>query len=179
MQDRPWYVLHVNSNFESRVAQHLVVREVEHYLPTYKEKVKWSDRVVVVERALFSGYVFARIATGQRLTVITVPGVVRVLGDDDRNMVSSEELERIRLGLTQGLPLRPHRGMVVGTKVRVRRGVFQGAEGLVDEIRKQCRVVLKLTTTQQCFSLEVEAGDLEVVKDSRSLVGALQACASA
>ena len=30
-----------------RVAQHLIVRSVEHYLPLYAERVKWTDRTVL------------------------------------------------------------------------------------------------------------------------------------
>lgn len=48
----PWHVLHVRSNYEKRVAQHLVVRAVEHYLPLYRERVKWTDRTVIAERPL-------------------------------------------------------------------------------------------------------------------------------
>jgi len=53
MHSSPWHVLHVVSNHEKRVAQHLSVRSVEHYLPLYTERVKWTDRTAVVERPLF------------------------------------------------------------------------------------------------------------------------------
>jgi len=33
MLENPWHVLHVIANHEKRVAQHLDVRAVEHYLP--------------------------------------------------------------------------------------------------------------------------------------------------
>jgi hypothetical protein len=53
MNTGPWHVLHVISNHEKQVVQHLVVRSVEHYLPLYTERVKWTDRIAVVERPLF------------------------------------------------------------------------------------------------------------------------------
>jgi transcription antitermination factor NusG len=70
MQSSSWHVLHVLSNHEKRVAQHLVVRSVEHYLPLYSERVKWTDRTVVAQRPLFSGYVFARFTPQCRVSVI-------------------------------------------------------------------------------------------------------------
>ena len=88
MHSRPWHVLHVISNHEKRVAQHLAVRSVEHYLPLYSEPAKWTDRTVITERPLFSGYVFARFSPHNRLTVISTPGILRILGDEQRNMVS-------------------------------------------------------------------------------------------
>ena len=92
MESHPWHVLHVNTNHERRVAQHLVVREVEHYLPLYTEPAKWTDRDVVAERPLFSGYVFARFDPHTRISVISTPGVLRLLSSETRDMVSDEEL---------------------------------------------------------------------------------------
>jgi transcription antitermination factor NusG len=166
MHESPWYVLHVNSNHEKRVAQHLLVRSVEHYLPLYSERVKWTDRTVVAERPLFSGYVFARFQPQSRLAVISTPGVLRVLGDEQRDMVSSAELDKIRTGLAGGLALRPHAPVSLGTRVRVREGAFAGVEGVVTELRHQCRVILTLSAVRQCFSLEVSFDELEVLDKS-------------
>jgi len=164
MNGSPWNAPHVISNHEKRVTQHLVVRSVEHYLPLYAERVKWTDRTVVTERPLFSGYVFARFSPQSRISVISTPGVLRLLGDEESGTVSCEELARIRDGLASGLLLRPHPSVSVGTRVRVRDGVFAGAEGIVTEFRRQCRVIIMLSATRECFSLEVELDELEVLK---------------
>jgi transcription antitermination factor NusG len=164
LQESPWHVLHVRSNFERRVAQHLAVRVVEHYLPLYCERVKWTDRTVVTERPLFSGYVFARFRPDSRITVISIPGVVRSLGDEEGNLVSCAELDKIREGLSKGLPLRPHPNAFVGARVRIRCGIFEGVEGIVTEFRQQCKVILSLAAVQQSFSLEVDLGDIEMLK---------------
>jgi len=163
-QETPWHVLHVRSNFERRIAQHLTVRAVEHYVPLYRERVKWTDRTVVTERPLFSGYVFARFVPDSRITVISIPGVVRSLGDEEGNLVKCAELEKIREGLASGLLLRPHPTISVGARVRIRAWIFEGVEGFVTEFRQQCKVVIALAAVQQCFSLEVELGDIEVLK---------------
>ena len=171
MHSSPWHVLHVLSNHEKRVAQHLVVRSVEHYLPLYTERVKWTDRTVVTERPLFSGYVFARFAPESRISVISTPGVLHLLGDEGRNMVCDQELTKIRHGLASGLPLRPHPSINVGTSVRVRDGIFSGAEGIVAELRKQCKVIITVSAVCQAFSLEVEIGDLVVLSRPAAKAG--------
>ncbi len=163
-QEMPWHVLHVHSNYEKRVAQHLTVRAVEHYLPLYRERVRWTDRSVVTERPLFSGYVFARYPAESRIAVISIPGVVRSLGDEEGNLVSCIELHKIRVALAGGIPLRPHVSVAVGTRVRIRAGLFEGVEGIVTEFRQQCKVILALAAVRQCFSLEVELADIEVLK---------------
>ena len=166
MNSSPWHVLHVHSNYEKRVAQSLAVRSVENFLPLYSERVKWTDRTVVAERPLFPGYVFARLSAQTRSTVIFTPGVCRVLGDDERDMVSCEDLDKIRAGLASGLLLRPHPWVTLGTRVRVRDGVFGGIEGMVTELRHQCKVIIALEAVRQCFSLEVDICDLVVLNES-------------
>jgi transcription antitermination factor NusG len=158
-----------------RVVQHLVVRSVEHYLPLYTERVKWTDRTVLAERPLFSGYVFARFSPQSRRSVISIPGVLRLLGQEERDMVSCAELDRIRNGLASGLLMRPHGLVAVGTRVRVRDGVFAGTEGVVREMRRQCRVIITLAAVHLSFSLEMEVGDLEVLKTPVAKPGLKQA----
>lgn len=86
-----------------------------------------------------------------------------MLGDDERNMVQDEELAKIRSGLATGMQLRPHVGITVGTRVQVREGVFAGVEGVVTELRRQCRVFITLAAVRQCFSLEVGLDDLLIL----------------
>ena len=166
MDPIPWHVLQVISNHERRVAQHLTVRSLEHYVPLYSERVRWTDRTVVTERPLFSGYVFVRFSRETRLSVIATPGVLRVLGDETRDTVSCAELDKIRAGLVHGLLLRPHPSVTVGTRVKVRSGVFAGADGIVTEFRHQCKVIITLAAVRQSFSLEVELSNIEVLKAS-------------
>jgi transcription antitermination factor NusG len=164
MFEGPWHVLHVIANHEKKVAQHLSVRSLEHYLPLYAERSRWSDRYVTLERPLFAGYVFVRYSPQARLSLISAPGVIRLLGDQAGATVSSEEIDTIREGLAAGCLLRPHLHLPPGTPVRVRRGVFEGAEGLVTEIRQRCKVIMTLPAVSQCFSLEIDEVDVEVIR---------------
>lgn len=164
MSQSPWHVLFVIANHEKKIAQHLSVRSVEHYLPLYSERSRWSDRWVMVERPLFVGYVFVRYSSQSRLSVVSTPGVVRLLGDSTNDTVSADEIERIRQGLASGCLLRPHFDLPVGTPVRVRSGVFAGTEGVVAELRQRCKVVMTLSCIRQCFSLEVDRDEIEVVR---------------
>ncbi|MGD0912284.1 MAG: transcription termination/antitermination NusG family protein [Terracidiphilus sp.] len=163
MPEGPWQVLHVIANHEKKVAQHLSVRSLEHYLPLYTERSVWTDRSVLLARPLFMGYVFVRFAQQSRLSVISTPGVIRLLGDTDTDTVSPAEIDRIREGLATGCLLRPHPEVSVGTSVRIRSGVFKGVEGIVTEFRHQCRVIIALAAVKQSFSLELELGEIEVL----------------
>lgn len=164
MLDSPWRVLHVVSNHEKRVARHLTARSLEYYLPLYSVRSKWTDRVVDLERPLFAGYVFVRFPRESRLSVVSTPGVLHLLGSGAGETVSAAEIERIREGLASGCILRPHPPVSIGEGVQVLRGVFAGVEGIVTELRHQCKVIIALAATRQCFSLEVDLDDIEVLR---------------
>lgn len=109
------------------------------------------------------GYVFVRCSPQTRLSAISTPGVIRLLDDPITGEVSSGEIDLIREGLASGCLLRPHLNLPAGTPVRVRAGVFAGAEGVVSAIRQRCKVVMTLSAVSQSFSLEVDRDDLEVL----------------
>jgi transcription antitermination factor NusG len=145
--------------------EHLTARSVDCYLPLYSEHKRWTDRNVVIQRPLFPGYVFTRFPPQARPSVVSAPGVFRVLGDEAHHRVPAEEIEKIQAALACGLKLSPHPGVVVGTRVKVCNGVFAGAQGMVKEFRNQCRVVLSVMNVHQFFSLEVHTNDLELMSD--------------
>jgi transcription antitermination factor NusG len=159
----PWHVLHVIANHEKKVAQHLAARSLEHYLPLYCERSQRTDRPIILELPLFRGYVFVRFSPQNRLSVISTPGVLRLLGDGRNNTINHEEIERIRDGLANGYLLRPHPQVTVGTPVRVRGGIFDGVVGVVTALRHRCKVVIALAAIKQCFSLEIDCSEVEIL----------------
>ncbi len=164
MHEGRWSVLHVITNHEKRVTQHLTARSAEHYLPVYRQRSRWTDREVCLERPLFAGYVFVRFAPEARLSVISIPGVLRLLGNTERDTVSEMEMGRIREGLASGCSLRPHPAVPLGSPVRVLKGVFEGAMGVVTDLRRQSKVIMAISAPGQCFSLEVDIEDLEILR---------------
>ena len=178
ISEEPWFVLHVLANHEKRAARHFSLYEVEHYVPQYTERSRWSDRTVTLERPLFPGYVFARFQPESRLRVLNTPGVLKILGKDGWDMVSSGEIERIRCALTSGYQIRPHSQFPTGTPVRVCRGIFEGAEGVVTELRRNCSVILRLSGIDQYFSLEISMDEIELFSKTGPARGKLASSGS-
>jgi transcription antitermination factor NusG len=158
-----WRVLHVIPNHEKKVTNHLLHRSVEHFLPLYSERSRWSDRSVTLERPLFPGYIFVRFARESRRTVISAPGVLRIVGNKQSEVVEAEEIERIRVAIAKGYALRPHPPIAIGTRVRVFNGVFAGTEGLVAELRSSCKVIISMPAVNQCYSLETDIRNVEIL----------------
>src|SRR5580704_819554 len=74
-----WYAAYTSANKEKRVAHELERRSVDCYLPLYGSVRRWKDRRVRLELPLFPGYVFVRVALHERLRVLQIPGVARLV----------------------------------------------------------------------------------------------------
>src|SRR5215470_4543476 len=78
--ERHWYAAYTCANHEKRIAAELQARTVEHFSPLYSSVRRWKDRRVNLELPLFPGYVFVRLALSDRLRVLQIPSVVRLVG---------------------------------------------------------------------------------------------------
>lgn len=157
-----WYAAYTCANHEKRVAEQLEQGAVEHFLPVYESVRRWKDRRVRLELPLFPGYVFVRLALRDRLQVLQIPSVVRLVGFNGLpTALPDNEMERLRNGLTRQLRAEPHPYLTVGRRVRVRRGPLRGAQGVLIRKKGFFRVVLSLDLILRSVAVEVDAADLE------------------
>src|SRR5215510_15138975 len=111
-----WYALQTSARHEKRVAGRLIEKSLECYLPQYKKLARWKDRRVQVSLPLFPGYVFVRIALSDRLRVLRIPGVARLVGFAGQPLPLPEgEVEKLRNGL-DGLRPQPHPFLTAGRR---------------------------------------------------------------
>lgn len=80
LADIRWYAAYTAARHEKKVAAELKYRNLESYLPLYGSVRRWKDRRVQLELPLFPSYIFVRIPLAERLRVLQVPGVVRIVG---------------------------------------------------------------------------------------------------
>src|SRR5437870_2014519 len=99
-----WYAVYTCARHEKRVAAQLEQKTVESYLPLYNTVHRWKDRRAQVQLPLFPGYVFVRIALRERLKVLEVSGVVRLVGMQGRPApLPEDEIVALRNGLDHQL----------------------------------------------------------------------------
>jgi transcription antitermination factor NusG len=114
---------------------------------------------------LFPGYVFVYLALQNRLRVLQVPGVVRLVGFDGHPAaVPQEEVTRVRQFLNQGFQAEPHKYLQSGRRVRVKSGPLEGMEGIIIRRKNGCRLVISFELIQRSMAVEVDAADLELVR---------------
>ena len=159
-----WYAVYTSANHEKRVAEQLSQRSVENFLPLYVSVRRWKDRRVTLQLPLYPGYVFVRMALRERLRVVQVPGVARLVGfDSTPAAMPEEEIEAMRRGLERGVRLEPHPYLTVGRHVQIKNGPLAGLKGILRRWKGNWRVIISLDLIQRSVSVEMSASDLEPV----------------
>ena len=155
--DLPWYGIHTKSNQEKLVSVALKHKGYEQYLPVYRQRRRWSDRIVETERALFPGYLFCRFDSQRRLPIITTPGVVDVIGfGSEPAAIPENEIEAIRSIVRSGANVAPCPFLREGQRVRVNRGSLEGLEGILVKNKTDWRVVVSVQMLQRSVSVDVD-----------------------
>jgi transcriptional antiterminator NusG len=161
-----WLAIQTRSRHEKKVADELQRRGVQVFLPTIKQKRKWSDRVKIVDFPLFSGYVFVCIPADPRarFRVLSTHGVVRFVGPTSNGTpIPAVEIENLRTALLHDIPLRPMPFIKIGQRVRIRSGVLAGLEGILTGTRGKHQLVVSISSIQKSVSLAIEGYDVEPI----------------
>ncbi len=165
----PWYALRVKSRYENTVATHLQGRGYESFLPVYKSQRRWSDRFKEIELPLFPGYVFCQFSPLNRLPILSIPGVVHVVGVDRTPIpIEESEIAAIQAAIKSGLPSQPWPFLQVGHRVRIEYGPLCGLEGILSGFRGHQRLVLSVTLLQRSIAVQVDAAWVQPLPPDRS-----------
>jgi transcription antitermination factor NusG len=157
-----WYAAYTCANHEKRVREQLEQRSVEAFLPVYETVRRWKDRRVQLEMPLFPGYVFVHLALRDRLRVMQVPSVVRVVGFNGHpSALPDEEIEALRRGLAKGVRAEPHPFLSTGRRVRIKAGPLEGKEGILIRRKGIFRVVLSIDLIQRSIMVDVDVADVD------------------
>jgi transcription termination/antitermination protein NusG len=168
-----WYAAYTCANHEKRIAKQLEERQVEHFLPLYRSVRWWSDRRMQIGLPLFPGYVFVRLALCDRLRVLQIPSIVRLVSFNGLPAALPDtEMEIMRSGLSQHLRAAPHPFLTVGRRMRITGGPFTGLEGIVLRRRNNFRVVLSLDLIQCSIAVDVDAAEVRPIARTGREAGA-------
>jgi transcription antitermination factor NusG len=157
-----WYAAYTCANHEKRVQGQLEQRRVESFLPVYESVRQWKDRRMRLQLPLFAGYVFVRMTLMDRLRVLEVPSIVRLVGFNGRlSALPDEEIEGLKKGLACGVRAEPHPFLTIGRRVRIAAGPFEGREGILIRRRGNLRVVLSIQLISRSIAVDVDIADVQ------------------
>ena len=153
-----WYALRVRTTHEKRIAQLLELKGYQQFLPLYRVRRRWSDRVKEVEQPLFPGYLFCRFDSHSRAGILKTDGVALIVGIGCVPApIDEAEIRAIQQAVGSGFEVRPHAFLTAGQRVRIESGPFEGVEGRIVEIRSRHRLVLAIGLLQRAISVEIDS----------------------
>jgi transcription antitermination factor NusG len=155
---RLWYAIRIQSKLEGLASATLRGKGYEEFLPLYRSRRRWSDRVKQLDLPLFPGYLFCRFDVHDRLLpILTTPGVISIIGAGKTPVaVSDREIAAVQAILRSGLPARPWPCLTVGSRVFIERGPLAGIEGVALNVDKAFRLVVSVPLLQRSVAVEIE-----------------------
>jgi transcriptional antiterminator NusG len=166
----PWFALTVKPRHEKQAAQHLRMRGLEEFLPLYKDRRRWSDRVQTVELPLFPGYLFCRFAPRQWLQAVSAPGVMAVVSFGKLPQpVPETEIAAIRAMQDSGLPLQPWDYIHAGDPVEITAGALAGLSGIAVREKNIDRLVVNVQLLHRAVAVEIDRAILQPLPSHRQV----------
>ncbi len=160
---RNWYAVFTIPQHEKSAIKQLDLRQIESFLPTYKTVHIWKNRQrATLNLPLFPRYLFVRISRRERSKVLESPGVLSIVGNQRESIpVDDAVVDFLRSDLcAQGVE--PYSDMMVGEKVRIKSGPFEGLHGTLVRKNRNLRFVLTIHMINQHAAVEIDADSLAV-----------------
>ncbi|WP_343715872.1 transcription termination/antitermination protein NusG [Inquilinus sp.] len=172
-----WYVLHVYSNFEKKVAESIREQAEQKGLADHFEQIVVPTEEVVeirrgqkvnTERKFFPGYVLLKMELSDRAwhLVKNTPKVTGFLGSGNKPIpISETEAMRIMQQVQEGVE-RPKPSVIfeVGETVRVADGPFTSFNGVVEEVdEERSRLKVAVSIFGRATPVELEYTQVEKV----------------
>ncbi len=175
MAEARWYIIHVYSGFEKKVAEAIrdqaekkglasLIEEV--LVPTEEVMEIRRGKKVSAERKFFPGYVLIKMVLNDDTwsLVRNVPKVTGFLGPGGKpTPIPEEEAERIRNQVAEGVEHpRPLVSFLPGDRVRVTDGPFSTFEGIVEEVDEgKGRLKVSVSIFGRATPVELEYSQVE------------------
>ena len=157
MDSSPWYALQVRPRYEKMVASALLTKGYEGFLPLYRHRSRWSDRIKEVLRPLFPGYLFCKFDINKRLPILLTPGVIQVVGIAKTPYpVDENEITALQSIVISNLQVQPRSYMYIGTRIRIEFGPLSGVEGILTGKKGNRKLVVSISLLQRSVAVEID-----------------------
>ena len=161
-----WYAVQTIPRHEKKVSTELSAKQICCFLPTVSRRRQWSDRQRVIDEPLFPGYVFAQLKfrSAARIALLGTRGVIGLVGGRRAGTpIPEQEINAIQQILEKRVPVEAHSFLMVGERVRIRGGVLDGLEGILQSIKGDQSLVVSVEAIQRSISVTISGYDVESV----------------
>lgn len=169
----PWHILRVKTGAEAHCFEQLQLRSIEPFLPTYTLKRRLAHRPAEeLPRALFPGYLFARVDFENRVEVLRTPGVYEFLRFANCPATLTEgEVENIRR-IMQTENVRTSAPLEKGMLVEICEGPLEGYVGTVIRLKNVSRVYVNIPAFNRAAVTEIDPCRLRVLPPEKKNLAA-------
>jgi len=152
-----WYAVQVWVSREHSVANQLIAKGYETYLPCYVDPLNPS--LARRQRPLYPGYVFCHAdLCDVRAPVLMTLGVLRFVGNGHHPIaIDNSELGAVRLIASSHQPVHPCPYLQAGERVRIVHGCLSGIEGILVSLDRAPRVVVSISLLLRSIAVEVNS----------------------
>lgn len=159
----PWFALQIAARMEMRAASALQAKGFEPFLPKYKVKRIWSDRVKTLELPLFPGYVFCRLNEGGSGLVVATSGVLRIVSFGGKPCpVNEQDMLAIQKISCSNADVTPCPFENIGHKVRILEGPLAGVVGIIIRNKKQ-RLIVSIEMLMRSVAIDVDVEKVSLI----------------
>ncbi len=168
----PWYALWVRARHEKTVLDILSSKGIETFLPVYRSRRRWSDRIQELNLPLIPGYVFGRFDVKNRMPILTTPGVVQIVGAGKRpEPVDEIEMQSLITAVESGVHLQLWPFLKAGQRVSIEEGPLRSLEGILVTTKGKDQLILSLSLLQRSIAVAVDRRWVRPIGDGARFVG--------
>lgn len=170
-EQRGWWALYTKHQHEKTVADMLVHKGAEVFLPLYETVRHWKDRNVKISVPLFPSYLFVRENPGQHLAIVSTPGIHMIVTHGAKFAIISQlEIHNLKRAVEGPRKVEPFPFVNVGERVRITRGSLEGVEGILLRQKNLCRIIISVDMLGRSAAVEVNAWEIEPIRGAQPAV---------
>lgn len=155
-----WFAVQVKYHAERAVTCSLESKGFEAFLPVYSSTRAARSPHLPGPRVspLFPGYVFLRFKEARPGSIITTPGVIRILGTaSGPSKIEESEINALKRFVDLTMNPEPVPYLEVGQRVLLKEGPLAGLSGLIVKRRNSYRLVVSVSLLQRSVGVDVES----------------------
>jgi len=168
---KKWIAVYTKSRHEQIVINELSKKDIESYCPMFKERRQWSDRKKWVQFPLFRSYVFARIHLKENIFVLQTIGVNKIVKFQNKiSIIPDQVINDIKNIVDGGYKIQQVDYFIKGDEVSVVSGPLKGVNGIIQDLKGDRKLIMKVEAIRQAFSIEISPEKLKLKKKNVSKV---------